>query len=41
MRNNWILTRAETLLLVTGIALLATGIGLLSEGAVWITAIGR
>jgi hypothetical protein len=40
MRNNWILTRAETLLLVTGIAFLVTGMALLSEGALWIAADG-
>jgi hypothetical protein len=33
MRNNWILTRAETVLLFTGMVLVA-------GGAVWMTAIG-
>jgi VIT1/CCC1 family predicted Fe2+/Mn2+ transporter len=39
MRNNWILTRAETTLLLTGLALLVTGMGLLSEGSLWIMAL--
>jgi hypothetical protein len=39
MRSNWILTRAETMFLVTGITLLITGMGLLTEGALWITAL--
>jgi hypothetical protein len=40
MRNNWILTKAETTLLFTGLALLVTGMALLTEGAMWIRAIG-
>jgi hypothetical protein len=33
MRNNWILTRAETVIFIAGVALLA-------GGAMWATAIG-
>jgi hypothetical protein len=40
MRNKWILTKAETTLLFTGLAFLVTGMALLSEGAMWIRAIG-
>ena len=38
MRHNWILTRAETTLLITGLTLLITGMGLLSEGSLWMMA---
>jgi hypothetical protein len=38
MRNNWILTKAETTLLFTGLAVLVTGMALLTGGSVWIAA---